>query len=148
MDRPDQRGSLTMQIRTMRARGTAAIGLLTALAASGACAQTPNTPHLEASLLGIRLLANYNDVLHKFGQPNEIQIGDPTVSGQGVAAAPNGASGGLPGMGGPPMGMMGRGMGGAPMGMSGAPMSSSMPMGMRPGMPGGIPGMGGGAPMS
>jgi hypothetical protein len=172
MDKPDQKGSLTMQTRTTRARGIAAVGLLTALASAGALAQTLKTPPPEKSLLGVRLLASYKDVLAKFGQPNEIQVGDPTVSGQGQLAATGGASSGsggypglgLPGMSGGPMGG-GKGMSGMPMGMGsgmppgmagrsmgGGPMGSGMPMGMGSGMPpgmgpGAIPGMANRSPM-
>ena len=155
-----------MQTRIMRARGIAAVGLLTALASFGALAQTPDT-HPETSLLGVRLLASFNDVLSKFGQPNEIQVGDPIVSGQGQLAPTGGASsgggfpgmpggrGGFPGMGGGMMpgkgGMMPGMAGGPPPGMGGPQrgMSGGPPMGMQGMMPGkgtGLPGLGG--PMS
>jgi hypothetical protein len=158
--------SLTMQIRITRARGIAAVGLLTAMASFGALAQTPDTVRPETSLLGVHLLATYNDVLSKFGQPNEIQVGDPTVSGQGQLPANSGASSGtgFPGMGGKgggmpgmmPGGMLGKGggmpgmpgmmpggmSGGRGGGMAGGP-PGMMPGGMMPGKGIGLPGMGG-----
>lgn len=71
----------------------------------------------ERVLAGIRLNSSAKDVLRKFGNPNQIVIGDvgmrvPQQGGQG--GAPGGMMGGPPGgmgMGGPPAGMMGRGGG-------------------------------------
>ena len=132
----------------------------TLLASPFADAATP-LPKPEKSLLGIRLMSNFKDVLKKFGQPDEIQIGSPAVPqkavsnmGQLAAAAPSGfggmAGGGMGAprmggmMGGGKMGAMSGGMGGS-MGMmsgsmGGAPRMSGM--GSMPGMMGGS--MGGG----
>jgi len=138
-----------MQIRTYRAGVAAVVATLTTLAASSIQAAPP-TPKPENSLLGIRLMARFSDVLQKFGQPTEIQVGAPSVSDKAQGAAKPGG-GGMPGM---PGGMPGM-PSGMPGGMPGMP--SSMPggggmPGMRPGgggMPSGMPGMrpgGGGMP--
>ncbi len=60
----------------------------------------------EDTLLGVKLMSRFSDVLRKYGQPNEIQVGSPTLptqspagatgGGTGSAAAPS--TGGAPGM--------------------------------------------------
>jgi len=150
-----KRGSLKMQSRRIRGRCITAACLLTALTTRGVSADTARPE--EVSLLGVRLMANFSDVMRKFGQPNEIQVGEPTVSGTGqtVGAGPRmgGMMGGPGGMMGGP-GMMMRGGGGSmpgPMMRSGGSSmpgimmggsGSSFPGG---GMPGGMMGSGGGS---
>ncbi|MGC4045107.1 MAG: hypothetical protein QM758_15050 [Armatimonas sp.] len=136
----------------------------TALVASSASAQRDG---YERVLAGIRLNSSAKEVLRKFGNPNQIVIGDvgmrnPPAQGGGAAGGMGGAmggpmGGGLSGSGGGMMGgmqgrggaMMGMG-GGAPMGMGGSgPMGSSgggmMGMGGMQGRGGAAMGMGGGA---
>lgn len=109
-------------------------------------AAAPPTPRPETSLLGIHLLAPYVAVLRKFGQPSEIQVGQPTVTSQAQGSA--GAPGGLPGMGSPGLGMPGLGlpgMGGRPMGPPGMG-APGLPGFARKGMGMGMPGTMGGPP--
>ena len=59
----------------------------------------------ENAFLGIKLFSKFSDVLKKFGQPSEIQVGEAYISemateGTGTAAAGGGNNGGLPGFGG------------------------------------------------
>jgi hypothetical protein len=128
-----------MNNRSHVAGGTVAVIAALTLAVTGAEAAPP-LPQPENSLLGIHLMSRFSDVLSKFGQPTDIQVGSPVAPTAPDTAAPgmggaNGPMGGAPGMGrmggmpGMPGGMMGR-MGGAPMGMSG---------------PGGLPGFAGGS---
>ncbi len=94
----------------------------------------PPLPRPEKSLLGVHLLSTFKDVMKKYGQPNEIQVGSPALPSQVPQNAagssntgmpgmfggmPGGMAGGMPGM---PGGMMGgrRGMMGGPSGMMGA----------------------------
>ncbi len=67
----------------------------------------------ENSFLGIRLYGKFSDVLRRFGQPSEIQVGDPFISevateGTGATGTAGGSNNGLPGFpnrgGGPPGG--------------------------------------------
>jgi hypothetical protein len=117
----------------------------------------------ERMLAGIRLNSTAKSVLARYGNPNEVIIGDvgfrqappqPGAGGMGMAGSGGmmGAPGGMgdmPGSGGMPMDgggmsgpMGGRGMMGAPGGMSGG--MSGMPMGGAPmGAPGGMSGMSG-----
>lgn len=138
-----------MSIRFGRIGGAVAVGTLFALTTAPSLAQAPQ----ENSLLGIRLMSPFSSVLRKYGQPNEIQIGAPTLPAQAFPATPGaagrpGLQGGLPGMRGGP-GMMG-GPGGYRGMMPGGMPPSMGPPGMMgaPGMPGrmGGPGMAG-APM-
>jgi hypothetical protein len=136
----------------------------TALLASSASAQRDG---YERVLAGIRLNSTAKDVLRKFGNPNQIVIGDVGMrapqGGGGGAAAPgaggmsgaigNGPGammgggrpgvGGMPSMGGsggPPSGMSGAGISGPPPGMMGGPsgMSGMMGGGGRGGSMGGM----------
>ncbi len=120
-----------------RIAGLALIGS-TLLASPFADAATP-LPKPEKSLLGIRLMSTFKDVLKKFGQPDEIQIGSPAVpekadlnAGQ-VASTPSGFGG----MAAPGGGMMGgRGAMGGPR-MGGGSMGVMMPGASGGGMSGG-----------
>ncbi len=118
----------------------------------------PTTPRPERSLLGIRLLGTFRQVLQKFGQPSEIQAGPPTLSNQAYPQqqSGSGSSGygsgapGLPGMSGgygPSMGGYGKpfGGGGMPPGLTGGGPGMPMMPGA-PGKAGGLPGMGGYGP--
>ena len=151
--------------------GVATTGALLLLASGGVLA-SPGTPAPENSLMGVALMANYRAVLHKFGQPQEIQVGGGNgarIGGMaggmaggppGFPGAPGGMRGMMPGMagGGPPAGLPGfpggpGGMAGGKFGMMGAPggmrgMMPGMAGGGPPGMPGGMRGMmpGGGPP--
>ncbi len=107
---------MKIQVRSKQALRAAAAGALLALIGAQAQAAPP-TPRPERSLVGVSLSASFSDVLRKFGQPTEIQVGNPVVS---AAAQPGGAQGGGMGMG---------SMAGGPSGMSGS----------MPGMPSGIP---------
>lgn len=123
-----------MNIRFGRVGGIAALAAVATLTSgpiwAGKQVDVVET-NAETSLLGVRLLSStFKDVLHKYGQPSEIQAGGPYSPTPPPGAAP--ASGGGAMMGGPP------GMGGGKMGRSmGGPGSGG------PGMPGGA-GMGGG----
>ncbi len=87
----------------------------TALVAQSASAQRDG---YERVLAGIRLNTSAKDVLRKFGNPNQIIIGDVGMRApaQGGGGAPGGIPGGGPpggfGSSGPPPGMMGQGPGG------------------------------------
>jgi hypothetical protein len=126
----------------------------TALVAQSASAQRDG---YERVLAGIRLNTSAKDVLRKFGNPNQIIIGDvgmraPAQGGGGTQGMPGGMMGGPPGgmMGGPPGGMMGGGMSGPPGGGGSLPGGPGKGGGMSGGssMMGGPPGgMGGGGPM-
>ncbi len=137
-----------MQIRCGRIGCVALTGTLLSLAPAPGLAQAPQ----ENGLLGIRLMSTFQDVLRKFKQPAEIQIGQPTIPAQanapgaqgqnfGPNMGPRGGMPGFPGMGGPP------GYGGPPRGMGGPPFGAGGPGGYpgmgRRGMQGGYPGMGG-----
>jgi hypothetical protein len=121
-----------MQTRFGRIGGVTVLGAAMAMAVSSAHA-APALRAPEKSLLGISLLGRYSDVLRKFGQPNEIQVGSPAPPAQAAGNAAAGVAGsGM--MGGPPPSMMGgsgnmyaqmmrnqgRGMAGAPAGVMGA----------------------------
>jgi hypothetical protein len=131
-----------MSIRFGRIGGAVAVGTLLALTVTPSLAQAPQ----ENSLLGIRLMSPFSSVLRKYGQPNEIQIGAPTLPAQAFPATPGaagrpGLQGGLPGMRGGP------GMAGAPNDPEGVTGYGGLPgfAGGRPaGQPGAMPGMPGG----
>lgn len=60
----------------------------------------------ENAFLGVKLFSKFSDVLRKFGQPSEIQVGEAYISemateGTGAAPAGGGNTGGLPGFGAP-----------------------------------------------
>ncbi len=143
-----------MQIRSFRAGPVLA---LTALLTLGVCGSSMAQ---EYKLFGIKLLSNsYKDVLRKYGKPDEIQVGGPSLPVEGIpqgaqqnsaqgsfAPGGKGAGGGrLPG-GGPPAAAGGgippqyaqyaRQGGGAMPGGGGAPSSSG-------GGGGGLPGFSG-----
>jgi hypothetical protein len=159
-----------MRMHTHRGLAGSAVALtvLALLASSSSVlAQRPARERalpLERSLLGVSLLADHREVLRRFGQPSEIQVGSPalpakfsvggaTASASGSAAMSGGGAsalmppgmgargpGGVPGMGMPP----GMGGGTSPMGgMMGArgpggmPMSGAAMAGMMSGMMGG-----------
>jgi hypothetical protein len=69
--------------------GWAAAGAVLALAAGRAIASAPALPAPEDSLLGVRLMATFRDVLKKYGEPQEIQVGGahnvPTMNGPGTS---------------------------------------------------------------
>lgn len=125
------------------------LGVTAVLSTSSAFAAPP-LPKPEKSLLGIQLLSTFKDVMKRYGQPNEIQVGSPALPNQVPQNAGAGATGGMPGMYGGmmggPGGMMGagrRGMMGGPGGMMGGP-SGMMGGGGLPGFAGGRKEQGGG----
>ena len=111
-----------MQIRSFRAGPVLA---LSALLTIGVCGSSMAQ---EYKLFGIKLLTNsYKDVLKKYGKPDEIQAGGPSLPVEGIPQgaqqnsaqgnfAPGGKGGGgrLPGGGGPPASSGGGGGGGIP----------------------------------
>jgi len=128
-------------------RGVATTGALLLLASGGVLA-SPGTPAPENSLMGVPLMANYREVLHKYGQPQEIQVGGgsgvPAGGMGGAQSGPSGMRGMMPGMGGP-AGMRGMipGAGGPPAGLPGFPGGAGGMAGGKFGMMGARPGMGG-----
>lgn len=145
-----------MQIRRRHAALMAGFGAFLSIATLPIQAAQPAI-HTEDSLLGIRLLDSYKSVLKKYGQPAEIQVGNP-LAPEADAAGPGGGPGGMPGLpgsggGGIPgsYGMPG-GPGGMP-GSYGAPTGGGIPGSYGTPGSGGLPGFGGpaggkgGAPM-
>ena len=150
----------------MNQSGIARMMGVATLAAFAALAQPASAQTYERVLAGIRLNSSASAVLAKFGNPNEVVIGEI-----GVRAAPNAAAaaaqnnaaasgaqgaggafgGGLPNLGGGGRGRFGGGEGGAPFSGSGggSPFSGGgSPFGQGgPGASGGAPfGGGGGSP--
>lgn len=111
------------------------LGVATLFAASSALAAPP-LPKPENSLLGVQLLSTYKNVMKRYGQPHEIQVGSPALPSQ-VPQNSGGASAGMSGMmGGMPGGMMGGMMGAGRRGMLGGP-GGMMGGGALPGFAGG-----------
>jgi hypothetical protein len=124
-----------------------------------ALAQSADAQSYERQLAGVRLNTSSKQLLAKFGNPNEVFIGDVaarTQPGMGGGMMGGDEGGGMPGgMSGPPAGMMGRGgmggppsMGGMPGGPNkgGGPSMGGMPSGYGAGMggpPSGMMGRGG-----
>ncbi len=140
-----------MLTRCGRIGSVALTGTLLSLAWTPSLAQTPQ----EDSLLGIRLMSTFSDVLHKFKQPTEIQIGTPAVPQAALqaqqaqyaqGAMPGGMPGGPYGRPGGFPGMQGMGGPGGYRGMNGQPGLPGMPGAMPGGMPGGPYGRPGGFP--
>ncbi len=133
-----------MQIRFGR------IGSVVALSAalSLGIAHTPaQAAPPDNALLGVRLMSTYRDVLHKLGQPHEIQEGAPvTPAAPNTPGQPGARGPGMPGMGYPGMapGMPGAGFRPPGAGMGGRGIGA--PSGPPPGMMGGYPGMMGRGP--
>ena len=128
-------------------------GLALLLVAQGAFAR-PGLPAPEYGLLGIHLNSTFQQVLHKFGQPGEIQAGQPQLPSQGqptvqttntgvgapgFGVGPPTAGGGMFGMTKPMGGTMGSLGAGGPRGGMGAAGGLSGPM-TRPGGLGGLSG--------
>ena len=140
------------------AKLVALTGVMTAMSFN-APSVTAQSKDLERTLAGVRLNASSRTVLSKFGNPNEIYIGDIGVRIPGTGAQQGGGMGmgegagmmggpGMMGSSGPSMGGMGGGSGsmGAPASMMGGMAGmrgSSGPMGGA-GMMGGMAGGGGG----
>jgi hypothetical protein len=130
--------------------GAALIALTTFGTATQAAA-----PTYERSLAGIRLSSTSKAVLARFGNPNEIVIGDVGIR-QGPNTGQNAAGGGAPGGPGGPGGFPGAPGGGGPgtlpslgnPGGFGSPSGFGSPDGGDPGAgaPGGFPGAPGGFP--
>jgi hypothetical protein len=118
-----------------------------------ALAQSADAQSYERQLAGVRLNTSSKQLLAKFGNPNEVFIGDVAARTQpGMGGGMGGDEGGsmpggmggpsMGGMGGPSMGGMGGpSMGGPPAGMMGRGSMGGPPAGMM-----GRPGMGGGPP--
>jgi len=127
------------------AKLVALTGVMTAMSLN-APSVTAQSKDLERTLAGVRLNASSRTVLSKFGNPNEIYIGDIGVripgtgaqQGGGMGMGEDGGMAGGPGM----MGSAGPSMMGSMSGGSGPRMGSGM-MGSS-GMMGGMAGGGGG----
>jgi hypothetical protein len=142
------------------AKLVALTGVMTAMSFN-APSVTAQSKDLERTLAGVRLNASSRTVLSKFGNPNEIYIGDIGVRIPGTGAQQGGGMGmgegagmaGGPGMmgsmGPSMMGSMGGGSGsmGAPAGMMGGMAGMRGGMGAPTGMMGGLAGAGGGGKM-
>ncbi len=142
------------------AKLVALTGVMTAMSFN-APSVTAQSKDLERTLAGVRLNASSRTVLSKFGNPNEIYIGDIGVRIPGTGAQQGGGMGmgegagmaGGPGMmgsmGPSMMGSMGGGSGsmGAPAGMMGGMAGMRGGMGAPAGMMGGMAGAGGGGKM-
>ena len=138
-----------MKIRQGHYGRVLALGVVATLASTVAFAAPP-LPKQENSLLGIRLLGTYKDVLKKFGQPHEIQIGAPQAPAEGqtaTASAGRAGGGGMMGQAGGMAAMMGQMRGGPTAGGGGIPGGppASM-MGQMMGAGRGAPTGGGGLP--
>ncbi|MDW8208474.1 MAG: hypothetical protein RMJ43_11600, partial [Chloroherpetonaceae bacterium] len=123
------KGAFAMCHRLYGAASVLALSVLGLQTVSPAFAAPP-LPAPEPSFMGIRLLASFREVLKRFGQPQEIQIGEPYIPGTGAPQVTTPGSGGLamggPAMGGSPYGVV---SGGGPrMGMGmGMPASGGLP---------------------
>ena len=108
---------------------TVALSLLTSFSLAA-----PPLPAAESTLLNIKLLAPFSAVLKQYGQPDEIQLGEPGVPTQGQPTGQVASGGARGGMGGGMPGSMGGGMPGS---MGGGGMPASMRGGGMPGSMGG-----------
>jgi len=126
------------------AKLVALTGVMTAMSFN-APSVTAQSKDLERTLAGVRLNASSRTVLSKFGNPNEIYIGDIGVRIPGTGAQQGGGMGMGEdgGMAGGP-GMMGGMAGGAGPSMMGSMGGGSGSMGAPAGMMGGMAGMRGG----
>lgn len=127
------------------AKLVALTGVMTAMSFN-APSVTAQSKDLERTLAGVRLNASSRTVLSKFGNPNEIYIGDIGVRIPGTGAQQGGGMGmgeGAGMAGGP--GMMGGMAGGAGPSMMGGMGGGSGSMGAPASMMGGMAGMRGGS---
>ena len=146
-----------MQIQWRYAAVIAGIGFMASVSGLRVHAAPPRTSKTENSLLGVHLMSTYKDVLKRFGQPAEIQVGMP-LSGEGDSGGPAGSgAGGAPGSGGgptgggmgsagvlpPPSNAVGKGGGGAGPPLPGFGGSGGFPGSGGASGSGGFPGSGG-----
>lgn len=97
-----------MQIQRRYAAVIAGIGFMASVSGLRGNAAPPRTSKVENSLLGVHLMSTYKDVLRRFGQPAEIQVGMPLAGEGDSGGASSGAvGGGFPGSGGPVGGSQG-----------------------------------------